>query len=132
MSYSATSHANRIEAQGKGLRRYMGTPCINGHSGERYICGDCIECAAVRAAKYKSTAPRTPPFSPDSASRLVQEFFQLSLTAQLTDTAVSRISGKNQRTFSGWRHGRTTPRLDTYEAALQSLGYELVICKIGT
>jgi hypothetical protein len=132
MTDTTTSRANRAEAMGNGLRRFMGSPCKNGHDGLRYACGDCVECAAARVVKRRGKTPRTPPFSPERAGRLVQEFFALSLTMQLCDTDVARISGKNQRTLSGWRHGRTKPRLDTFEAALAGLGYEMVICKIDT
>lgn len=37
----------RLLAKAKGLKRYIGAPCIHGHSGERYSRnGSCVECHA--------------------------------------------------------------------------------------
>lgn len=40
---------NREKAKLAHLKRYIGLPCIHGHSGERYVrCNTCCECSRVR------------------------------------------------------------------------------------
>jgi hypothetical protein len=38
------------EAIERGIRRYRGAPCRNGHNGTRYVrSGSCVECQARKA-----------------------------------------------------------------------------------
>lgn len=34
----------------KSAKRYLGSPCIYGHSGERYLNGACCECVRLSNA----------------------------------------------------------------------------------
>jgi len=59
----------RLEAKALGLKRYSGTPCVNGHSGERYtrnnVCVDCHtrdkEIARSKKPAGKRGRPRKHP-----------------------------------------------------------------------
>lgn len=45
---------NKLQAIAEGKATYMGTPCIQGHDGKRYVRnGDCFECRKI--AKRKKT-----------------------------------------------------------------------------
>ena len=38
----------RLVAKAQGLNRYIGTPCIHGHAGERFVHNhSCVECKTV-------------------------------------------------------------------------------------
>lgn len=43
---------------------YMGKPCRNGHSGERYKNGHCVECRILSNATYRESqkSERSAPF----------------------------------------------------------------------
>jgi hypothetical protein len=44
----------KLKAKSQGKKRYMGQPCIHGHSGERYVRNNtCVECHK----KYKVYRP---------------------------------------------------------------------------
>jgi hypothetical protein len=44
----------KLKARSQGKKRYMGQPCIHGHSGERYVRNNtCVECHK----KYKIYQP---------------------------------------------------------------------------
>jgi hypothetical protein len=43
----------RLLAKTQSLKRYIGTPCINGHAGERFVRNNsCVDCSK----KQKSLA----------------------------------------------------------------------------
>jgi hypothetical protein len=48
--------ANYQAAKSAGLKRYMGKPCVYGHSGERSVANkSCVECAArMSRERYQS------------------------------------------------------------------------------
>jgi hypothetical protein len=42
------------EAKAKGLARYIGRPCLHGHTGQRYVLGNhCVQCRADYQTSYK-------------------------------------------------------------------------------
>ena len=46
----------REEARSKGLKTYIGRPCIHGHGNKRYVVSDtCKECNRIGASKYRKT-----------------------------------------------------------------------------
>jgi hypothetical protein len=50
----AVSHMSRSEALAMGSPRYIGRPCVHGHSGERYANhGGCVECSRVGAEQRR-------------------------------------------------------------------------------
>lgn len=55
----------RLEAKALGLKRYFGTPCIHGHSGERYVRNHvCVECHRADKKKAASQKPKGRPGRP--------------------------------------------------------------------
>ena len=49
----------RLEAQALNLKRYFGTPCIHGHSGERFVRNHaCVKCHAINKKKAASQKPK--------------------------------------------------------------------------
>lgn len=50
----------RAEAKAAGLKRYMGKPCLYGHSGERYTrSSDCCECRRLEFAAWTAANRKT-------------------------------------------------------------------------
>ena len=48
----------RLKAKALGLKRYFGTPCVNGHSGERYTRNNvCVDCHARGKEIARSKKP---------------------------------------------------------------------------
>ena len=48
--------SNRKLARAAGQQRYLGSQCIRGHSGERYVAnGSCIECSVGRTGPGSAT-----------------------------------------------------------------------------
>lgn len=59
---TGTLPTSRAEARARGFNRYLGDPCRNGHSGQRYTAhGDCIECTQARAAAQRVAQGRAIP-----------------------------------------------------------------------
>jgi hypothetical protein len=49
----------RLEAKALGLSRYLGTPCVNGHPGERFVRNNgCVKCSKVQKEIARSKKPK--------------------------------------------------------------------------
>lgn len=67
--------------------------------------------------------------SPPNAHPLAKQFFDLLDLEQVSMTDVAHRAGLNHGTVSKWKT-HYTPTVDTLEAALNVLGYRLVIDRI--
>lgn len=65
---------------------------------------------------------------PVHVSRLTRQFYELVNAEQATLTEIAGRSGLSEHTLSDWRR-RWAPKVDSFEAALNALGYELRIVK---
>jgi DNA-binding phage protein len=63
-------------------------------------------------------------------SPLVKEFFVIANDKGITFDNIARQAGVSRETIMKWRNA-TSPNLTTFVAALNSLGYDLDVKKLG-
>ena len=62
----------------------------------------------------------------EGAHPLVRHFLAIANKRELSLREIGKKAGVSHQNLSLWAH-RSHPRLDTFEAALNAIGYELVI-----
>jgi hypothetical protein len=65
-----------------------------------------------------------------NGSRVVRDFFKIVDEQHESLKKVSELTGINRNTMTSWRN-RTMPKVDTIEAALNVVGYTMIIKRIG-
>ena len=82
-----------------------------------------------RAGRRSGGYPRVGRLAvPSKADPLVRRLFQLLNSQRTGLSEVDEKSGVNRRTISSWRY-YTCPTLGNFKAALNAIGYDLVIVK---
>ncbi len=82
--YKCHIAGSKQEAIKKGYARYLGKPCLRGHTGVRYISGGCVTCN--REKKAKAVNRLRPPLDHSKIDSIDRQF--LIDTAEIWDKPI--------------------------------------------